>query len=821
MPRHCPECESIYGDSTELCPRDGTELEPFDPEDDPLLGVVIDERFRLEELLGAGGMGRVYRGLQISVDRNVAVKLLRGEAVPDRKMRERFFREARVISGFSHPNIVRLIDFGTDPERGVPYLVMELAGGVSLGDLLETGRLRPDLAVEIARQVCSGLLEAHSANIVHRDLKPDNLHLIPVSDGSFQVKLLDFGIAFPQDASKNLTATGMMCGTATYVAPEQARGHEVDGQADLYSLGIILYQMLSGLLPFKGDSGFEIIMKHVQEPPPPLDDFVPPELVPDDLVELVHDLLAKDSAERPSGPGKVRNRLESVATQLDFSPIELDLNLSGKALFQSWILPTAPDDAPIHESDTLGEEAASSGLPPQSDSDRDPPVRSGHTEIADSRPSADSDSQPKAPQVDRSMTSGPEAADGPSNLRRGLGITALVAGFALLAAGAYYVVQTRQADDDKTDKGALVTADEDAASPDASESDDDEKALAKVTEPLNDFAGRCVVVGTSSADFHTVYFYPEVGELLLRGDESLRWSKLDVLGQRGSRIEFKHGATSGGNELRGTVRKSADKRIFEFESDDNFVCRREAYPAYYTDLDLEGEYEADDGDGHLEFPAAGQRFTRTTTEAGEKPASFIYRLLDGQPGTDKLKLAVRKKSRETSDWNVWKLTRADGELEVEYDGESFAYKMPDQQDRSPDNGRSSAGSSTGGTASAHDSKPTAVQKPAPRPTNRKPKKLSGDQKKKLDRFFERCHATHQKYQRELKNYQEGIRNAADSKERERLRTHWQETVEEITAKRKAQAREYSSIVQAIAMGGTNTTQIQRINKRYQKECYGQ
>ncbi|MFB6374700.1 MAG: serine/threonine-protein kinase, partial [Bradymonadaceae bacterium] len=143
-----------------------------------------------------------------------------------------------------------------------------MAGGVSLGRLVAEARLRPSLTVEIARQTCSALVEAHNGGIVHRDLKPDNLHLLVQSDGSFHAKLLDFGIAFPQEATTKLTDTGMMCGTATYMAPEQARGREVDGQADLYSLGIILFQMVTGVLPFQGDSGFEIIRQQVEDSPP-------------------------------------------------------------------------------------------------------------------------------------------------------------------------------------------------------------------------------------------------------------------------------------------------------------------------------------------------------------------------------------------------------------------------------------------------------------------------------------------------------------------------------------------------------------------------
>ncbi len=357
MPRQCPACHAVYGDSLEVCPRDETSLEPLDPDEDPLVGEVIDGRFRLEALLGAGGMGRVYRGTQLSVDREVAIKLLRGEAVPDEHVKRRFIREARVISGFSHPNIVRLIDFGTDPDREFPYLVMEMAGGVSLGRLLADARLQPAFATEIARQICTGLLEAHDANIVHRDLKPDNLHLVPVSDGSFRAKLLDFGIAFPQEATTRLTETGMMCGTATYMAPEQARGHDVDGQADLYSLGVVSYEMLTGVLPFQGDSGFEIVMKHVEQHPPPMDQYLPPGTLPEALAELVYDLLEKKPRDRPSGPGEVRDRLEAVADELDAPPISIDPARSGAALYEPWLRPALPDEAPIHSSDTLAGDA--------------------------------------------------------------------------------------------------------------------------------------------------------------------------------------------------------------------------------------------------------------------------------------------------------------------------------------------------------------------------------------------------------------------------------------------------------------------------------
>jgi serine/threonine-protein kinase len=420
MPLKCPACQSIYGESLEECPRDGSALEPVDPDDDPLVGQVVDQRFRLDKLMGAGGMGRVYAGTQLSVDREVAIKLLRGEAVPDDQLKRRFIREARVISGFSHPNIVRLIDFGTDPERGFPYLVMEMAGGVSLGRLLAEARLTPEFAVEIARQVCSGLVEAHNNNIVHRDLKPDNLHVIPVSDGSFRAKLLDFGIAFPQDATTQLTQTGMMCGTATYMAPEQARGRDVDGQADLYSLGIVLFEMLTGVLPFQGDSGFEIVMKHVEQSPPDLHQYVPPGTIPDDLVALVYDLLQKDARQRPAGADVVRSRLAALADQLAGPPTDIDTRRSGLELFEPWLRPALPDDAPIHSSDTLAGVESS----PRADSAAD----GGGADAG--RPTREDDSDEVAlaptnaqqsPAAGTSEAPAPHTPETPEETRRGVG----------------------------------------------------------------------------------------------------------------------------------------------------------------------------------------------------------------------------------------------------------------------------------------------------------------------------------------------------------------------------------------------------------------
>jgi len=699
MAKRCPTCNSIYGDSIDRCPQDNSELEPFDSDRDPLIGDVIDGRFRLEELLGAGGMGRVYRGTQLSVDRDVAVKLLRGEAVPDRNMHERFIREARVISGFNHPNIVRLIDFGNDDDRESPYLVMELAGGVSLADLVRSGRLSVEFAVEIARQVCSGLLEAHSAGIVHRDLKPDNLHLIANSDGSFHVKILDFGIAFPQDSSKNLTGTGMMCGTAPYVSPEQARSEDLEGQADLYSLGVILFEMLSGVRPFQGESGFEIIMQQVNEPPPDLRQYLPPGEPPEKLVALVHELLEKEPRARPAGAGEARDRLEAVADEMG-PTVRLDLGRSGVERFEPWIRPAVPEEAPIHGAETKAPE--NSGDRPGSGSGAGPDGERGPTggERADgsSGGTGDSTKSPRG-ESDRPISPGragseesadppgsrPESAARPTNrerresepssaadsgVRRLIG--AVVALGVLAVLGSALVIWLRTRDSGNVAAAGGPDAGSVAGRTDASSAE--QPPLEPVSAPLNEFAGRCVAIGSTETDFHTVYFYPEVGELIFRGDSMLRGSRLEIEGQRGNYIHFQYGAPAertpaggdSGELAEGRVRQSADKRFFEFDGAETFTCRRESYGAYYADLALDGVWKSGRGGRLLEFPEAGQEFVATGAEAdsdaGTAETGFEYRLLDGDPESSEVLLAVRAPSLEEG-WRRWRLRR-DGERET-------------------------------------------------------------------------------------------------------------------------------------------------------------
>ena len=278
--------------------------------------------FEILEPIGAGGMGTVFRARQTSIGRTVAVKVVREEHIS--RSEERFLREARAISQLNHPHIVQLIDFGRQPERGLMYYAMEYIEGVTLDELAGTRRLHPHLVIELALQVCSALAEAHSRGIVHRDLKASNMIVSIAADGAIRLRVLDFGIAVTFEDTANLTRTGMLCGTPTYMAPEQARGDQITSGADLYALGINLHRMLAGELPFDAASGIATVIQQVYEPPPTLDAYVTRGLVPESLSSLTHALLAKLPGERPAHAMEVRAQLLAIRQALDAHPIVVE-----------------------------------------------------------------------------------------------------------------------------------------------------------------------------------------------------------------------------------------------------------------------------------------------------------------------------------------------------------------------------------------------------------------------------------------------------------------------------------------------------------------
>src|SRR5262245_40030239 len=234
-----------------------------------LTGRTLDQKYYLESKLGVGGMGTVYRAGRLLIGDRVAVKVLHPDQMADPQAVERFRREAQTAACLKHPNVVTVYDFGVSRE-GLNYQVMELAEGESLRSLVERhGRLAETAAAEIIRQVSAALDEAHRQGIVHRDIKPENI-LVQTIPGGLQVKLLDFGIAALRDIKAGrLTRTGGVVGTPHYMSPEQCLGEELDGRSDIYSLGIVLFEMLTGVVPFDSPATTAIVVKHVNDPPPP------------------------------------------------------------------------------------------------------------------------------------------------------------------------------------------------------------------------------------------------------------------------------------------------------------------------------------------------------------------------------------------------------------------------------------------------------------------------------------------------------------------------------------------------------------------------
>jgi serine/threonine-protein kinase len=277
------------------------------PSDQDLPGGTQVGEYVIERKLGEGGMGSVYAGVQPLIGKQVAIKVVAAMWARNEQVTKRFLEEARAVNQIRHPHIIDIFSFGILPD-GRPYFVMEFLQGESLEDALETGHITGREVVLLMHQLCDALGAAHAAGFVHRDLKPENLWIARLPNQEPSLKILDFGIAKNLSVpNAKMTVDGQILGTAQYMAPEQAMATTVDGRTDVYALGVILYRILTGALPFEGETAYAVVTKHVTEPPVPLSRLRP---IQPALEAVVLDCLAKNPAQRPQSVGDLWARLE-------------------------------------------------------------------------------------------------------------------------------------------------------------------------------------------------------------------------------------------------------------------------------------------------------------------------------------------------------------------------------------------------------------------------------------------------------------------------------------------------------------------------------
>lgn len=322
---HCPICGRQYSTKTHVCPEDNSPLRADSTVGrempvDPLIGYTLDDKYRIEKRLGIGGMGTVYRARHLLIDRPVAIKVLNPRFVEDEAAQLRFRREARAAGRLQHTNAVGVTDFGRTSE-GYVYIVMELLEGRTLREVLaKEAPLDTARAVALMLQTSAAVAAAHDAGIIHRDLKPANIFIVQSSEVPAVVKVLDFGIAklaaesLDDDDSQTLTLVGAMIGTPRYMSPEQCDGVELTPAADVYSLGVILYEMLSGVVPFSGSTPLAIALKHASEEPRRPSDYVAS--IPAALEEVVLHALEKRPEDRPANAAEFRLELLATAERL-------------------------------------------------------------------------------------------------------------------------------------------------------------------------------------------------------------------------------------------------------------------------------------------------------------------------------------------------------------------------------------------------------------------------------------------------------------------------------------------------------------------------
>ncbi len=291
-------------------------LRPILAPPDDYIGKMVASKYRVEQMIGEGGMGKVYKATQLALDKPVVLKVLRQALLGDERTVARFQREAKAASRLNHPNSISVLDFG-QAEDGAMFIAMEYVQGKDLHQILSREWPLPEARIiRIMGQVLSALADAHSAGVIHRDLKPENIMVEQRRNESDFVKVLDFGIAKIVDGTDDegpaLTRAGFVCGTPEYMSPEQARGAKLDHRSDLYAVGVILYQLTSGMLPFDSDSAVGFATKHLTEVPLPPSKRRPDAKISASMERLIVKSLAKNPDDRPQTAEQFRAELQAI-----------------------------------------------------------------------------------------------------------------------------------------------------------------------------------------------------------------------------------------------------------------------------------------------------------------------------------------------------------------------------------------------------------------------------------------------------------------------------------------------------------------------------